>query len=341
MNHELQPIERGRDMALRIIEELPFIVGEEAITESKKYMALAFGAASPQLLECTEESIGLAIALSAMSGLYPGGLRPDIWLIPRKNRHKNYALEVNWQMASRGYQRLARMADYDVTAHIVHHHDLFEYEESEPRMEHRPDFDKEGTWETLRLGYVKIVSDAEGLSYRLLRKDQIEKRRKCAQDDSFWTKWPEEKTLATLYGYAGAREAWPTNPQARYAMAASERMESRDLVTLHEPDGRPLLAADIAPEVPAADPVGMSVEQVDGLKDAAKKCGFTLTAAFKDLEWNLPENWGNIPAAEYDGILEGIRLTGIDHGGCGTCGIISESDFCSPECDTARKEEGA
>ncbi len=338
MGKELQTIERGRDTALRIIEELPFIVGEEAIAESKKHMALAFGAGSPQLFECTEESIGYAIALSALSGLYPGGPRPDVWLIPRKNKKKDYAVEANWQISSRGYQRLARMADYEVTAHIVHHHDHFEYEEAEPRLVHRPDVDEEGTWETIRLGYVKIVSDAGRLSFRILRKDQIEKRRRCAQDDSFWTKWPEEKTLASLYNYAGAREAWPTDQRSRFAMAASDQMESGDLVTLHESDGRPLLEADIALEPPAEDPVYITLEQLDELKEEAKRCGFTLTAAFRRLEWDLPESWGKILAGKSGNISEGIRLTGIQAGGCKTCGAISETDFCSEACESASKE---
>jgi hypothetical protein len=193
-------------------------------------MWLAFGKASTHapvkqtgqrdLFECTELSIVHAIALSAMTGLYPGGVRPDVWLIPRKNRHNNGALECNWQISSRGFQRLAARTNHQVRGMIVHANDTFEYEAAEPSILHRPSLDTVGDWNSIRCAYVVVDPPSGKRVFAVLRKDQIEKRRKKAQTDRIWSEWPEEMTIKTVLAYAGAREMWPTNRSARFAIEA-------------------------------------------------------------------------------------------------------------------------
>ena len=218
-----QRIEKSKGLALQFVKDLPFVVGNESLTEARRHLWLAFGRGSPDLFKCSDQSIAYAIALSAMSGLYPGGPRPDVWLIPRYSNAAK-CLECNWQISSRGYQRMAATAHYRTRAYVVHDHDKFEIAQgSAPAILHEPHMGKAGTWDTIMCAYITVVDTDGRMEFAVLRKDQIEKRRAKAQHDGIWTEWPEEQTLKTMHAYAGAREMWPTDGAARHAMAADQQ----------------------------------------------------------------------------------------------------------------------
>jgi len=216
-------------MTTQVIAALPVSIRDEDLKRARAQMRVAFSAdAQGALLECTGESIARAIALSAMTGLMPGGPKPDVWLIPRRNKHKGGALEVNWQLSFRGFIRLARRAGWDLEPVLVFEGERFEIEEgSSPRLTHVVSLDVERTWATLRYGYIRVFREAQRAAAKVafLTKAQIQQRRDKAQDQNIWNEWPLEMALKTLCNYAGNREMFPLDDPARYAVDASEQAE--------------------------------------------------------------------------------------------------------------------
>lgn len=212
-----------------VIAALPLSVPEEQLKRARTQFRVAF-TTDPKgdLMRCTPESVAKAIVLSAISGLHPGGPRPDIWLIPRKNRHNNNLLECNWQMAFRGYVRLARRAGYELEPVLVFDGERYEIEEGvTPVVRHWRDLNVARTWDSLIFGYIRVYPTGrrEQTTLAYLTKAEIQKRRNKAQDPSIWNEWPLEQSYKTLCSYAGAREMFPTDDPSRYVMVASESSE--------------------------------------------------------------------------------------------------------------------
>lgn len=209
----------------RCVKALSYVAGSVDTEEAKRKMALVFSqsAAPPELHQCTGESIAYAIALSAISGLYPGGPHPDVWIIPRRNQG---AFEANWQISARGYARLARRVGYEVTPRLVFEGERFEvHYGTEPSIAHDPLVDIEPSWELLRAGYVVVRAPNGATGFDLLRKAEIIKRRNKAQTQKVWNEWPLEMARKTVMAWAGARELWPLDDPARYALRADQLAE--------------------------------------------------------------------------------------------------------------------
>ncbi len=216
-------------LTTQVIAAMPITVPDEDLKRARSRFRVAFSAdAQAALQECTPESVGRAIVMSAMSGLFPGGPRPDVWLIPRRNKHKGNALEAQWQMSFRGFVRLARRAGWELEPVLVFEGEKFEIlEGDQPSITHVRSLDLPKTWETLRYAYIRVypVGKREQARYAYLTKAEIQKRRSKAQDDSIWREWPLEMVYKTMCHYAGNRELFPTDDPARYAMAQSEQAE--------------------------------------------------------------------------------------------------------------------
>lgn len=280
-------------MTTQVVGALSITIPEEALKRARARFRIAFSAdAQEKLADCTPESVARAIILSGLSGLYPGGPNPDVWLIPRKNKHKNNALEVNWQMSFRGYIRLARRAAWDLEPVLVFADDIFEYEEgTSPRIRHVPNLEAKQNWETLRGGYVRVrplgapVADSK-VAY--LSKERILQRRRKAQDDNIWIEWPLEQSLKTLCHFAGAREMFPCDDPARYAIASDVQAE----IGGGEPH-------------PVVIPVGPS----------AIGSGARTEALASRLDGSLPPSGGD-PESDHEGAggdgEEGLEIEGAD-----------------------------
>lgn len=203
-----------------VIAGLPLVVPDEDLKRARARFRVAFSAdANEKLLECSANSIARAIVLSTMSGLFPGGPKPDVWLIPRGK-------EVNWQLSFRGYIRLARRSGWDMEPVLVYAGEEFRVEEGmEPRVHHVRNLDVEPSWETLRYAYVRIISPAGRIKVAYLNRAQIQQRRNVAQTQEVWTKWPLEMALKTICNYAGNREMFPLDDPSRYAIEATEHAE--------------------------------------------------------------------------------------------------------------------
>lgn len=212
-----------------VIAALPIAVPDADLKRARAQFRVAFGADSQlALMECTPESIARCLVLSAISGLMPGGPRPDVWLIPRRNKHKGNQLEANWQMSFRGYIRLARRAGWELEPVLVFEGEKFVVREGlQTEIEHERILDLPQTWNTLKAGYIRIFPSGQREQAKLLylSKEQIKQRRGKAQDQSVWNEWPLEMALKTLCNYAGNREAFPCDDPARYAMQHSEMAE--------------------------------------------------------------------------------------------------------------------
>lgn len=233
-------------IATNVVAAMPLSVRDEDLKRARARFRVAFSADTGRLYECTPESVGRAVVLSAISGLFPGGPNPDVWLIPRKNRHLGGALEVNWQMAHRGYIRLARRAGWDIEPVLVFEDDDFDLEEGmEPKIRHKPNLDGEQTWDTLRGGYIRVypVGNRSATKIAWLSKRRIIERRGKAQDQSVWNEWPLEQSLKTLCNFAGQREMFPCDDPARYAIAADMASETGDETIVRIPTGAPRQSA--------------------------------------------------------------------------------------------------
>jgi hypothetical protein len=213
----------------QVVAALPLTVPDEDLKRSRSRFRVAFSAdAQGALLGCTGDSIARCIVLSALSGLYPGGPRPDVWIIPRANKHLGGAIEANWQMSWRGFVRLARRAGWEMEPVLVFAGEVFEIREGDaPGVTHTRNLDLPQEWESLRYAYVRVFPSGHRDQARIgyLSKEGIAKRRGKAKDQSIWNEWPLEMALKTICNYAGNREMFPTDDPSRYAMAATESAE--------------------------------------------------------------------------------------------------------------------
>lgn len=240
----------GRE-SIKMIEALPLSVPDADMKRAHSRLRLALSAIpedSP-IYSCMPDSVVGCMAMSAMTGLFPGGHNPDVWLIPRKSKQHGYKLVLNWQISYRGHIRLCRRSPgWDVQAVPVYTPDVFTRSRSSSggaEYHHEPVYDPTGDgdadWEALR-GCLIVVQSPTGEKWDFLSKGAIEKRRNKAQDPANWNEWPIERAMGTACAYAGQREMWPTDDPTRYALG----LEAAQLAgTLPGARSRPsLLPAD-------------------------------------------------------------------------------------------------
>lgn len=193
-------------------EFLHSMIGSAAGDEAAGRVALAFrqsAQANDKMYSCDPASVAQAVALSAITGLMPGGPLPDVYLIPRKN-------QLQWQVSHRGFARLAARSGVRLRTKAVFMDDDFSVREgTDPELNHTPNLDAEQSWDTLRAIYVVAHYPNGDKDFVVIRKADIEKRR--ANSDSFrrsgsssvWGKWPIEMALKTGIRYAISRGLVP------------------------------------------------------------------------------------------------------------------------------------
>lgn len=127
----MTPREQGalvREQADRLLRQL---LGDEAGQRAAARVAIAYQtlvARTPRVADCSPQSIVQAVAMSAMTGLYPAGVSPGCYVIPRESRYQvdgewRSRLDLHWQVSAVGLRQLARAAGYDVTPVIVYEGD--------------------------------------------------------------------------------------------------------------------------------------------------------------------------------------------------------------------------
>ena len=295
------------DHASRAIAAMPLNINDADLKRARARLKLAFTeqSAGSGLLECTPLSVARCLAQSAMTGLFPGGHHPDVYLIPRRNRRNGNRKEANWQISYHGYIRLCRRnPGWDLTPRVVFAGETFEYEFGlDPKLIHKPGaraFERpDELWDAIVAGYVVVERPAGMLPrFDVLTKQQIEARRACAKDQDVWNKWPYEQTLKVLCSYAGHREMFPTDDPMRYAMQLDvdagtiksappeKRLSAADL----NPDALPLLpepepASSVASSEP---PQFLSADLREDYAGKIKELGMMAEA---EMAWGKPHEW--------------------------------------------------
>lgn len=163
------------------------------------------------LMSCDPASVIACTAMSAMTGLMPGGPNPMVWLIPKKG-------ELNWWLSHRGITTLLYRAGFHIRSVPVHVDDDHHVEFGE-MISHTstawPDSLKEIAGVYL---VIRRLEDGLVLSRPFLHVDAIVKRKK--QGGPVWSKWPVEMAQKTAIKWAMARGELPLDdPSTQVAMA--------------------------------------------------------------------------------------------------------------------------
>ena len=207
------------------------LVGEERATEAAARVGMAFAAAhrsarNPRDIErCSPESIASAVAMSALTGLMPGGPMPSVWLVPRSG-------ELQWMISHRGLTQLCRRAGYQLSTCVVGHHDHIVAEFGEV-TEHRAEIGSEPSTLDDIAGVIvscRRLADGAVLGRYWLPGADIRKRRN-AKDykgrpmaSKTWDKWPMEMAQKTAIKWACARGLVPIESvELDNALAADTR----------------------------------------------------------------------------------------------------------------------
>lgn len=224
----IPPATRFRELVLRIAADaLNGLVGPERAAEAQARLALALrqaALASPKLYEARPEAIANAIALSALTGLMPGGIYADCWLIPKGGS----AAGLLWMPSHRGVVKLARRAGYEIDVGLVFDGEAFSIRRAPfVDLEHTPDDTIEQTWDTLRGAYVVYWPTGHREEWRVyyLSKPELEARRKVSDqaNGKTWGAWWREMVAKTVIKAAAARGALPLDEAGMAAMAEEDR----------------------------------------------------------------------------------------------------------------------
>lgn len=198
------PATQFRDDVARLATEfLTSIVPAERVAEATGRLALAIrqaAVANPKVYECTRQSIAQAVAMSALTGLQPGGVKPDVYLIPRKG-------ELQWQVSARGLQKLAARAGWvRMVAQVVHLEDEYRVTlGSDDRIEHVPCGKYPTSLDEVRAVYV-IGQHRDGYKVCVdVPMGAIMARKKKSQSGNVWSEWPLEMAQKTAVTYAISR----------------------------------------------------------------------------------------------------------------------------------------
>lgn len=243
---------------------LTTLVGPQRAKEAGARLALAVQQAAmavPELYDATPVAVANAISLSALTQLFPGGLMPDAWLIPKKGS----AGGMLWMVSHRGIIKLAKRAGYEVDVVCVFEGETFEQKRTPfLSINHEPDGNVEQTWETLSACYCifwPTNNRAEWRAY-VLNKDEIAKRRAKSDTSAVWGPWWREMAMKSTIKAAAARGLLPLDDVGMLAMDHDE--QQRNVIATVEAEAAPAprqitkgldaLEEDYAPKeaVPAA-----------------------------------------------------------------------------------------
>ena len=122
MSNALHPAHQFRSVVeSKASDFLQAMVGTEEGSKAAGRVALAFRQAAQtndRLYSCDPVSVAQAVALSAMTGLMPGGPLPDVYLLPRGKI-------LQWQVSHRGFAKLAARSGVRLRTKAVFESDTF------------------------------------------------------------------------------------------------------------------------------------------------------------------------------------------------------------------------
>lgn len=250
------PAAQFRDDVVHLATEfLTSIVPPERVAEATGRLALAVrqaGVANPRIYECDRQSIAQAVAMSALTGLQPGGVKPDVYLVPRGR-------QLQWQVSARGLQKLAARAGWiRMVATCVHAEDDYRVVlGSDDRIDHVPCGKYPASLEEVKAVYV-VGQHRDGYKVCVdVPMGAILARKKKSQSGNVWAEWPLEMAQKTAVTYAISRGHFGAlDDQPDYAIiqqvdsgSYEQRQPERPALTAHTVDTASVL--DSLPALPA------------------------------------------------------------------------------------------
>jgi len=265
MANALHPAHQFRNVVeAKASDFLQAMVGTEEGAKAAGRVALAFRQAAQtndRLYGCDPVSVAQAVALSAMTGLMPGGPLPDVYLLPRGK-------SLQWQVSHRGFSKLAARSGVRLRTKAVFESDTFNViEGTDPSLEHVPDLNAQQSWETLIAVYVVAHYKDGSKDFVVIRKADIEKRRansdayKRNKNQSPWGQWPIEMALKTGLRYAFARGIVPMDDTTSNAYDHDGKQDapSEDVRVVNIDD------------IPEMNSMNLLSEQLDELSEVKEK----------------------------------------------------------------------
>ena len=233
------------------------------------YAAAARAARDPSaLFRCSPASIAAAVAMSALTELYPGGPMPVCWLVPRGG-------ELQWMISHRGLCELSARAGINLRAIPVNRSDDLEVSGGDV-VHHVSDPDAwPSSLDDLRGVYVRIQRAADGLvlGQPWLPAKAIQQRAQAQGSGPVWRKWPVEMAQKTAIKWAVARGyVQISGDPMRHAIEADRAAEQPQApaITDRRAAQAAALGIDIEPEQPAlpdyGEPQTMTIEAREGAR---------------------------------------------------------------------------
>jgi len=227
--------------AMRVLKALP----EQRRATAFARVISAFERAAninPDVTQCEEGSLVEALLYCAAIDLYPGGLQPGVYLIPRKNKG---VLELTVQVSYHGLLQVARLSgNRNIRVRPVFEGEHFECSDGleGESLTHTRRMDVERTWDALQGCYIVGTRPDGTVGCDFLGKSEIIARRDASTSKTGpWKSWPVEMSLKTVIRYSISRGTFPLEDRFVLALADTDatteevRALGRNVITAEPP----------------------------------------------------------------------------------------------------------
>ena len=205
-----------------------------------------------KLRQCTTESIYLGLIACAVTGLEPGALKGEAYLVPYKNKG---VMEATFQ---RGYKGVIKMAlrsrgVKSIRSNVVYEGDVFEVDEGTANsIVHRPMFGNRGKEIIAAYAIAKLANGEQ--VFEVMDRDDLDAVRKAGSDSPAWRDWPDQMyrkaPIHRIGKFLQFDETWHIANALDNARTVDEQRRIIDVETSGE-SGRTDTAAAIAAEMAA------------------------------------------------------------------------------------------
>jgi len=194
-------------------------------------VALTAISSNPRLLECTRESLALALIEAGQLGLEPSGVMGQAYLVPYYNgKTKRY--EAQFQIGYRGLIDLARRSGEvtKIEARAVREGDEFSYEYGlRPNLVHRPDPTSQG--DITHVYAIAWLKEGEPI-FEVMTREEVERirRRSKAAESGPWV--TDYEAMARKTVVKRLAKYLPLSPEAEAAIEADNRRDVGQIVRI-------------------------------------------------------------------------------------------------------------
>jgi len=226
-----------------------------------------------KLRQCTKESIYLGLIACAVTGLEPGALKGEAYLVPYKNKG---VMEATFQ---RGYKGVIKMAlrsrgVRSIRSNVVYEGDLFEVDEGTANsIVHRPNFGNRGK-EIIAAYAIAKLANGESV-FEVMDRDDLDAVRKAGSDSPAWRDWPDQMMrkapIHRLGKFLQFDESWHIANALDNARTVDDQRRIIDVETggeSHKADLSSQIAAEMAAQ--AGDPSPEEAAEIARLEREGK-----------------------------------------------------------------------